>query len=66
MTGMKIRYCCEFPNTSLFLDDNGGPTAVVFCTGCQTIVGEIYLDTGEPTAPFQEGQQSLTEYTRKS
>ena len=54
---MKLRYCCQFPNQWLFLDENGGPTAVVHCSACQRIAGEIYLEDGKPTPPFQEEEE---------
>jgi len=54
---MKLRYCCQFPNQWLFLDDNGGSTAVVHCSNCQSIAGEIYLATGKPTSVFQEEEE---------
>jgi len=44
---MRLRYCCRAPNQSLFLDSNGGPTAVVYCNNCQRIAAEIYLETGK-------------------
>jgi hypothetical protein len=54
---MKLRYCCDWPNPWLFLDENGGPTAVVHCSACQTIQGEIYLANGKPTPVFQEEEE---------
>ena len=41
---MKLKYCCKFPNQDLFLDWNGSETAVVYCTACQKITAEIYID----------------------
>jgi len=41
---MRIKYCCAWYNTSLFLDSHGSrETAVVFCSACQTIMAEIWL-----------------------
>ena len=45
---MKIRYCCRWPNRELFMDTNGSKkTAVVYCSACQTIAAEIWVDTGK-------------------
>ena len=45
---MKLGYCCEFPNQRLFLDSHGTrDTAVVYCSACQKIAAEIWLDNGE-------------------
>ncbi len=51
---MRVRYCCRFPNQSLFLDNNGGPTAVVHCSVCQKIAAEIRLDTGKDVLGEEE------------
>jgi hypothetical protein len=44
-TVQKVRYCCRFPNLEHFQDTNGGKmTAVVFCSSCQQICSEIWMD----------------------
>ena len=41
---MRLRYCCKFPNQSLFMDGHGNrETAVVFCNSCRRIAAEIWL-----------------------
>jgi len=51
---MKVRYCCRWPNQSLFLDNNGGPTAAVYCSNCQKIAAEIYIETGKDVLGEEE------------
>ena len=51
---VRVEYCCQFPRLELFLDDNGGPTAVVWCAKCQRIACEIDRNTGEGVGPFSQ------------
>ena len=45
---MKLKYCCKWPNLHLFKDSHGEKeTAVVHCSSCQRIAGEIWLSTGK-------------------
>ena len=45
---MRLRYCCKFPNQSLFIDSHGTrQTAVVFCNACQRITAEIWVKNGK-------------------
>ena len=39
---VKLAFCCDFPNPFMWIDQNFGMrTAVVHCSGCQKIMGEI-------------------------
>jgi hypothetical protein len=51
---VRVEYCCAHPRLELFLDDNGGPTAVVYCAKCQRIACEICRETGVGIGPFSQ------------
>jgi len=52
---MKIKYCCRFPNQQLFMDSHGSrQTAVVYCSACQRIAAEIWVDTGKDVLGEEE------------
>ena len=45
---VQLKYCCKFPNWSLFEDTNGGRvTAVVWCNSCQKLSAEIWIGEEE-------------------
>ena len=52
---MKIRFCCKWPNQQLFLDSHGSKeTAVVYCSACQTIAAEIWIENGKDVLGEEE------------
>jgi len=52
---MKLRYCCKWPNQWLFIDTIADKkTAVVHCSACQNITGEIWIETGKDVRGEEE------------